>query len=536
MRKKLLIFILPLLILILASCKRSLVPHIYETTIEVGNDVITKKGILFENSSSSYFSNNSSLDTYYFNDSPIPYVSIEEYISRIPFYDNRLIKEDNYVYIEKNNDNDKKIQLIPDENKIIMNDYNFFNIDIKQAKRLENLYGHIKVSFIEENVDYDNVIDLNKYNLEIKKIDDIALLPFHVINTIFASESYYYVIYLGDKYIGQTLEDEKPSEKELKEQFKVKPTKDYLEYNLNIIKFAFNEFYGLSDERQRMVELLDSTYKADFLDKRTENKAYFKFLSSLDDCHISNYFIEDLFTYNSNNTIESYRRKTLLNSYHITESSYISFRLKNKIIDKSYHLLDNETALIPIKEFKLNENSSPKLIQKYLEKLEKDNIKNVILDVGLNGGGDTFALAYLLGLMTNEDVVLEFTNTKNSHVVKEVFKIDSNNDGNYNDNDAYDKFNYYILSSGYSFSCANYFISYCKDHNIAKIIGQRSGGGACAIYPFVAPNGMLIQTSSINALYNNKGDKIEFGIMPNIYLTEGTNYDVYNLLKIINEK
>ena len=42
--------------------------------------------------------------------------------------------------------------------------------------------------------------------------------------------------------------------------------------------------------------------------------------------------------------------------------------------------------------------------------------------------------------------------------------------------------------------------------------------------------------SSINALYNNKGDKIEFGIMPDIALQEGSNYDVDKLLSIINEK
>ena len=535
MRKKLLIFILPLLILILVSCRRSEVPNIYETQYEVNSDVITQKDVLFENKSNTYNFKKTSIDTYYFNDSPIPYVSIEEYISKISYYNNKLVKEDNYLYIEKNANNDRKLQLLPDENKIIMNDYNFFNIDEKQAKALEYKYKEIRVSFVEENVDYDNVIDLNKYGLEIKKIDDIALLPFHVINTIFASESYYYVIYLGDKYIGQAFEDEKPSEKELREEFTIKPTKDYLEYNLNVIKFAFNEFYGLYDERQRMVELLEDYYRSEFLDRLTENKAYFKFLSALDDCHISNYFIGDLFTYNSNSNITSYRRSEMLNAYRLTSSSYSMFRYKYKS-DYNYNILDNETVLVPITEFKLEGDSSPKIIGSYLSKFKEDNIKNVIFDVGLNGGGDTYALAYLLCLMTNEDVVLEFKNTKNFHISKEIFKLDSNNNGNYNDNDAYDNFNYYILSSGYSFSCANDFISQCKDRNIAKIIGQRSGGGACAVFPFVAPNGMLIQTSSINALYNNKGDKIEFGIMPDIALPEGSNYDVDKLLSIINEK
>ena len=62
-------------------------------------------------------------------------------------------------------------------------------------------------------------------------------------------------------------------------------------------KFAFNEFYGLYDERQRMFELLEDYYRSEFLDRLTENKAYFKFLSALDDCHTSFNGYNDLFSF-----------------------------------------------------------------------------------------------------------------------------------------------------------------------------------------------------------------------------------------------
>ena len=111
-----------------------------------------------------------------------------------------------------------------------------------------------------------------------------------------------------------------------------------------------------------------------------------------------------------------------------------------------------------------------------------------VIDVSTNGGGDTFSLAEILGLMTNDDITLESYNIRSGHVSSETFKVDANYDGNFDDNDAYD-YNYFVLSSGYSFSCANEFVNYCKKHNLAKIIGQKSGGGAFSISPAVTPFG-----------------------------------------------
>ena len=77
------------------------------------------------------------------------------------------------------------------------------------------------------------------------------------------------------------------------------------------------------------------------------------------------------------------------------------------------------------------------------------------------------------------------------------YKVDTNLDGKYDDNDSYEgKYNFYVLTSNYSFSCANLFPQICKEMGIAKIIGEQSGGGACVVYYSATPDGKTYRISS----------------------------------------
>ena len=53
-----------------------------------------------------------------------------------------------------------------------------------------------------------------------------------------------------------------------------------------------------------------------------------------------------------------------------------------------------------------------------------------------------------------------------------------------------------MLTSNFSFSCANLFPQVCKEMGIAKIIGQQSGGGACVVYYSATPDGKPYRISS----------------------------------------
>lgn len=143
---------------------------------------------------------------------------------------------------------------------------------------------------------------------------------------------------------------------------------------------------------------------------------------------------------------------------------------------------------------------------------EKTNLKNVIFDVSLNGGGAASALGEALSFLTDDSIVLTTTNSLTKSVVKEAIDVDNNLDGNYLDNDSYaGKYNYYILTSEYSFSCANAFPCIAKENGYAKIIGKRSGGGDCAVLPSVTMDGGIFSMSSNYSITRKDGTNVDDG-------------------------
>ena len=106
--------------------------------------------------------------------------------------------------------------------------------------------------------------------------------------------------------------------------------------------------------------------------------------------------------------------------------------------------------------------------------------------------------------------------------------VDINNDGNFKDNDAYDQYNWYVLTSFNTFSAANSFAAIAKELG-AQTIGQKTGGGMCSVMPIVLPDQTTIEMSSNNAQLSKVGDKLELieaGVNPDITI----NYsDFYNL-------
>ena len=266
----------------------------------------------------------------------------------------------------------------------------------------------------------------------------------------------------------------------------------------------FNEFYGLKDYFFNINEYLDN-HKEYFLDENKTQQAIIDFSSELNDPHTA--FSNNSFLYGIYDETESERITDMYDTYRTVASQTALRRL------------NDETAVIPFNSFVIDDiddsfydmRDTARRIYIQLVKYKDEGVKNIVFDVSLNGGGDSFSLAQILGFITNDDIVYELKNTKTKRIKTEKYKIDADYDGDFNDNDAFD-FNYYVLSSGYSFSCANIFINYCKMHNLAKIIGEKSGGGACAIYLAMLPVGTTLQLSGLSGFYNSNDELIELGV------------------------
>ena len=107
-------------------------------------------------------------------------------------------------------------------------------------------------------------------------------------------------------------------------------------------------------------------------------------------------------------------------------------------------------------------------------------IKNIVIDISCNGGGDSAAMNAIEWLMTGEGFV-NFKSRLTGQVNAAYVKLDANFDGVFDENDKpITQFNYAVLTSPVSFSCGNAFPFFMKELGYPTL-GEQSGGGACAI-------------------------------------------------------
>ena len=121
-----------------------------------------------------------------------------------------------------------------------------------------------------------------------------------------------------------------------------------------------------------------------------------------------------------------------------------------------------------------------------IDALNKDHAtKNIVLDLTVNGGGHIAVLPYLAAFFT-DDPVYPIIDPHNGLVYEYHYKVDLNGDGVFGgEGDTYKgKYNFFILTSGFSFSCGNCLPGMAKDAG-CKIIGERSGGGSSPVGVFM---------------------------------------------------
>ena len=123
-------------------------------------------------------------------------------------------------------------------------------------------------------------------------------------------------------------------------------------------------------------------------------------------------------------------------------------------------------------------------------------IENVVIDLTCNSGGSIMNLPYILAHFTS-DPYLRFRDTMENTVKEYHYKVDLNHDKVWGgEGDTFQgKYHYSILTSGFSFSCANFLPTMAKELGV-KIVGERSGGGAASVGSFVDASGSIYSLSS----------------------------------------
>ena len=79
--------------------------------------------------------------------------------------------------------------------------------------------------------------------------------------------------------------------------------------------------------------------------------------------------------------------------------------------------------------------------------------------------------------------------------------MDTNLDGRFDDEDGYGgQYNFYILTTGASYSCGNALPYFAQQRNLAKIIGEKPGGGDCVVGTYLDAYGRVGAISGFKQL------------------------------------
>ena len=134
---------------------------------------------------------------------------------------------------------------------------------------------------------------------------------------------------------------------------------------------------------------------------------------------------------------------------------------------------------------------------------EATKIENIIIDLTANGGGAMPVMPYLAGIMT-KDPVSRVKDQTSGRIVEYHYECDFDGDGTFGDTYA-DKYNFAILVSSGSFSCATALPGMLKGTNV-KILGEKSAGGASPVTHFTDGCGINYQTSGSNIMVYKEGE------------------------------
>ncbi len=336
-------------------------------------------------------------------------------------------------------------------------------------------------------------------------------------------------------------------------------TSEYATYNYNALCFQIDYFYGFADKGFAPLD----TYLANKYSsirknlKSTDNDDYQYALNELlygilGDGHTGALRFSSIFG-NGQNEVSSSVYSDRYISLSETGSTLALMRKASLGNNPSAFSTYGHTAIIRFDSFVSTYKNftsatvsnyvaedSFAMLYSYMKRIDSMNsITHVVLDLSINGGGAADACIAMLGFLTNS-VNINIYNPLSGSKTTLHYAVDTNLDGKVDANDVKSNYKFFVLTSNYSFSCANLFPTVCKESGIAKIIGEKSGGGACVVRPSVTADGSPFQMSGTSRLSTKASDGSfkdnDAGIDPDYTLERAYFYNDKSLSMFVESK
>lgn len=205
------------------------------------------------------------------------------------------------------------------------------------------------------------------------------------------------------------------------------------------------------------------------------------------------------------------------------------------------------TAVFSFDEFTddvLIASSGEKPFNEALEYASEKNCENFILDLSTNGGGSDQTMGYILSMIYGQDAPYYRLDVDTGFHRLDVFTADKNLDGIIDEEDEkvrYD-FNYAIMISKYSFSCANALPNLAHEKGV-PLLGCATSGGACNVSTFALPGQCNSYSLSSTLLITDSAyQSVDPGIEPDYRMltvsedgtVTGTLYDPDELISTLD--
>ena len=469
-----------------------------------------------------------------------------------------------------------------------------YSLQVEAAGGVDNNYPFVKLTDTNEPADPTPLtLNLGEYGIDLRGDDTGVYAPVATISDIFATSETYYVVYAGEKlYTKEFAKSHQPTaaldtDPDFLAAIQEDHPADLADFTYRELCFNLDTWYGQPGQEYVHDDLAGVKLDDLLTEKYPQIKAW---LQSTDfkTFYTGMYHLINGLLFDGGHTTIASRLNTenqpllveVLNTFagqpyqgrfvfaKFTKQTDARSRipLRDAAYDGDYYIEQGDTAMIHFdsfvvdyngwKAFYAGEGERPLTFTdatgtKYdtvgtvlsgLERAKQNpEIKNIIIDMSCNGGGDSGAMMAIEWLINGQGY-LRFESQLTGRVKTTTAHFDMNFDGVFDENDVspYTDYNFGVLTSNYAFSCGNAFPWFMHEHN-ALILGEKTTGGACAIRLTSAARIEFACSAASSKIVSDSGESVDFGCPIDVDLTvEGENrylnfYDLNLLSAKMNE-
>ena len=508
----------------------------------------------------------------------VPYMSVTDFYNRFCLTGTDLTEGMSFVrsddiYTVTNFCGDKAVFDIASDVVNVDNFGNFsqiaYDLQVTETGGYDPNYPFAKISHsIEPETATPMILNLADYSIDLRGDDTGVYAPVQTLADIFATSTPYYVVLTGEKIytkdeLGNIQEkaalDEDP---DYITAVKADRGEDLAQFTYNELCFSMDLWYGKPGQEyiheDLLTEKLDEIITRKYPEIKTMllSRDFDTFYAGLnhifhgllfDGGHTSMicWTLIDTMEEYANQCVRDVKNKDIGASYNTAvlrnKHKMIREEIRDSFYNGEFYLEQGDTAVILINGFMVDneawkdfyagkgerplEGDTIGTILSGLERASKNpEIKNIIIDDSCNGGGDDSALLATEWILTGKGNVRDKNLLTNQVDIKSV-QFDMNFDGVFDEKDVspYTGYRYGVLTSDGSFSCGNNFPWFMQE-NGAMILGERSGGGACALR-ITSVCGIEVRNScASNCTITADGETVDFGCpVDAVFTVEGEN-------------